>query len=266
MTDIYQENIPVRFASVDRSDRLTLAAIFDYFQNAAIDHAEALGAGRNALKQTGQAWILSRFSVFAESRPYYDTKILLKSWPRPPEKLFFMRDYQIEAAENNNPGKIFVRGRSAWLVIDINKRRPLRMENITLNLPVNRDLSALETLPQSLAACKNITKKSERTAAYSDIDYYGHVNNARYVQWIQDICPQESLEKANQIRFDINYLNETLPGEKAELYSSSVIDTISLNTGGNDYPKNPFEAIAFEGRRAGQSDQIIFRAELILGS
>ena len=44
--DIWQESCAVRFGHIDRSDRLTLDGVFQFFQEAAISHAENLGVGR----------------------------------------------------------------------------------------------------------------------------------------------------------------------------------------------------------------------------
>ena len=77
--DIWREQVPVRFGSVDRSDRLTLWSVFDFFQEAAISHAENLGVGRDALAQSGQAWILSRLSIFVERRPAYGEPVIVST-------------------------------------------------------------------------------------------------------------------------------------------------------------------------------------------
>ncbi|MDR2798008.1 MAG: acyl-ACP thioesterase, partial [Treponema sp.] len=86
--DIWQETFSVGFKDIDPSDRLTLGAIFDYFQEASINHAEHLGVGRVPMAQAGQVWILSRISVVLDHRPRYGETITLRSWPRGTEKLF----------------------------------------------------------------------------------------------------------------------------------------------------------------------------------
>ena len=269
--DLWQEKINLRFGSVDRSDRLTLAAAFAFFQEAAISHAAVLGVGRDAMKQSGQAWLLSRLSMFMEKRPRYEENILIRSWPRGPEKLFALRDYDImdasASSDNKTSGKAFVRGRSGWLVIDLQKRRPLRVEAVTEKLPLNEGLNALLSGPVGLGSREELLLFGERQAAYSDIDFYGHVNNVRYVQWIQDMTDPDLLDKASQMRFDINYLGETLPNEKIELYSCPIENNRENSSLPEDYPACPGSAFAYEGRRTGNNkDQLVFRAELRLGN
>ena len=263
--DVWQEKLTLRYGNVDRSDRLTLEGTLSFFQEAAISHAAIIGVGRDAMTANAQAWVLSRLSVFIEKRPKYGDNLIVRSWPRGPEKLFCLRDYDI-AYESS--GKTLVRARSGWLVLDMEKRRPLRIQAIADKIPLNDGLNALLSGPLGLEAREDLVSVGKHLAAYSDIDYYGHVNNVRYVRWIQDITPPELLDKAEQIRLDINYLSETLPGEEVELLSSSI-----THPGANsneysrdylkDYPSNLSSAFAYEGRK--QEGQCVFRAELIFG-
>ncbi|MDR2103237.1 MAG: acyl-ACP thioesterase, partial [Treponema sp.] len=192
MMNIWQETLTVDFGAVDRSDRLTLAATFDFFQEAAISHAENLGCGRDAMARNGQAWVLSRISVFLERRPKQGETITVRSWPRGWERLFAVRDYDIRDASDIP----IVRGRSNWIILDIVKRRPLRPQMLMDKLPLNEGLDALPGGGGALEARDGLIKAGERRAAYSDIDYNGHVNNTRYIQWIQDITEPEILERA----------------------------------------------------------------------
>ena len=259
MADIWRENTYVRFGDVDRSDRLTLGSIFSFFQEAAISHATDLGVGRDLMAKAGQGWILSRLSLFVERRPAYGEKIEISSWPRGWEKLFALRDYTIRDAE----GLAIVRGRGAWLILDINRRKPLRAQSAMGSLPPNDGIDAFSTVPSGLAARENLSKAGERKALYSDIDFYGHVNNARYIQWIQDITQEGVLADADQIRLDIDYLSEVLPGETVELWTTPLDDALK-GDGEKDFPCRQAAAFVFEGRRPG-SEQAVFRAELRTG-
>jgi len=262
MMDIWRETVPVRYGNVDRSDRLNLYSVFSFFQEAAISHAAELGVGRDAMARSGQGWILSRLSLFAERRPAYREIIQVSSWPRRWEKLFALRDYEIRDAEDN----AVVRGRAGWLVLDIEKRRPLRAQAVMDNLPPNDGIDAFPAGPAGLSAGENLEKKMVRSALYSDIDYYGHANNARYIQWVQDVTDMGVLTNARQIRLDINYLSEILPGETVELWTAPLANA-GVPAGGNaaDYPHSAGPAFAYEGRRPG-SDQAVFRAELRTGA
>jgi acyl-ACP thioesterase len=264
MLDIWKETAEIRFGCVDRSDRLTLASVFNFFQEAAISHAAELGVGRDAMGESGQAWILSRLSLFIERRASYGETVEVSTWPRRSEKLFALRDYEIKDAQ----GVEIVRGRGGWLVLDIEKRRPLRPQQIVDALPHNTGRDAFPAGPAGLDPAENLEKIAERSAMYSDIDFYGHANNARYIQWIQDVTDMEILTKASQIRLDINYLSEVMPGETVELWTAPVKAAVPAATEAEiskrDYPSTPGPSFAYEGKRPGSS-QAVFRAELRTG-
>lgn len=248
MADIWRETASVRFGSVDRSDRMTLESICGFFQEAAISHADSLGVGRDAMAHNGQGWILSRLSLFVERRPAYGETIEISTWPRGWDKLFALRDYEIR----DTAGAVVVRGRGAWLVLDIEKRRPLRPQSIMDGLPLNDGIDAFPEGAIGLESRKNLLKNTCRAALYSDIDYYGHANNARYIRWIQDAADMGILAAADRIRFDINYLSEVLPGETVELWTAPLEET--------------GRSFAYEGRRPNGkpdgSSHAAFRAEL----
>jgi acyl-ACP thioesterase len=247
--NVWQETLSVDFTAVDPSDRLTLAGTFDLFQEAAGRHAEALGVGRENMANTKQGWVLSRISVLMEKRPGQLKPITVRTWPRGWEHLFALRDFDIL----DSTGSVLVRGRSAWLILDIEKRRPLRPQAVMEKLPLNEGKDSLPDGAAGLETRDGLEKTGERRAAYSDIDYNGHVNNARYVQWIQDITDPTLLEQAHSIRLDINYLREVKIDETVEFF------TVLLTEPG----RTKTWAEAIEGRRP-EDGTAVFRAELRL--
>jgi acyl-CoA thioesterase FadM len=137
----------------------------------------------------------------------------------------------------------------------MDKRRPLRPLQVMENLPLNEGIDALPSGAASLEKRENLEKLRECRAAYSDLDYNGHVNNVRYIQWIQDSIQGELLESANRMRLDINYISEIKPGETTEIWFTPIAADNSENV--------PGSAFAFEGRKEDQGTAS-FRAELRL--
>lgn len=251
IVNVWQETFPIRFAAIDKSDRLTLDAVFQFFQEAAISHAENIGVGREDMARTGQVWILSRMSVLVDRRPNYYETVTVRSWPRGAEKLFALRNYEIRDKDNI----AVVSASSGWIIVDIEKRRPIRPQSIMESMPLNKDV---EISPEvcSLNAVNernDLQKTAERKALYTDLDYNGHVNNVTYIKWIEDTFEPglQLLEKAAKMRLDINYLNEILEGEVVEILSAPITD------------ENCQTVFAFEGRKK-ESGQPAFRAELRL--
>ena len=245
---VWTESCLVRFSAIDKSNSMTLNSIFNFFQEAAISHAENLGVGREAMARTNQVWILSRMSVQVDRRPGYGETVTVRTWPRGAEKLLTRRDYDIIDAG----GQTAVRASSSWIIIDINKRRPLRPQSIVDPMPSNEGLDALPAAALSLEENPSLQKCREHPALYTDVDYNGHVNNISYIRWIENAIDPELLEQAKQMRLDINYLSEVLRNEITGIWAAPIDTTAADGTP---------HAFAFEGRK---ENQTAFRAELRL--
>jgi acyl-ACP thioesterase len=243
--DVFEQKYTITVGDVDAMRHIKPSILFDYFQSATTEHGEETGVGLDAMQKAGQGWMLSRFTVLIEKRPRFGQTLNIRTWPQGFDRLFCMRNYEVEDEEKN----IIVRGRSAWLVLDIARRRPLRPSSLIVPLQLNEGRAYMEDGALAVESLPALPKTSQRKALYSDIDYNGHVNNARYIQWIQDALCDGQLENAQTIRLDINWLNEIVLGETVDICSAPLEGT-------------PFDtAIALEGRK--QSDkQPAFRAEL----
>lgn len=158
---------------VDQSDKLKMSAAFNFCQEVAGNHARTLGVGAEVLREKGFAWVLSRMSLSLEERPGWGTNIVARTWPRGTDRLFAIRDYQLMTPE----GRIFARGRSAWILFNTTSLRPQRVEALGVEIPDNPGMDALPDGAKSVEARTGLVARGDRRAGYSDIDYNGHVNN-----------------------------------------------------------------------------------------
>jgi acyl-ACP thioesterase len=161
-----------------------------------------------------------------KSRPADGAEIVVRTWPRGSKKLFAVRDFDIACG-----GETVVSGRSGWLVVDLGTKKILRPESFMKSLPLNEGLDALDGI-ESLSHKEGaaVDRCIEREALYSDIDSNGHVNNARYVEWICDAVNEGGIvENAASYRLDLNFLHEIKLGEKITLSISNLQDTSCKN-------------------------------------
>lgn len=251
MNGTYEERFRACTWDVDQAGRLTIAAAYNYFQEVAGHHAAALGVGADYMQANGIVWILSRMSAVLDTRPLAGQKVIVRTWPRGTDRLFAVRDYEML----DEAGAELGRGRSGWLVVDTQSFRPRRPDAVVAGLPTNEDLDSMPDGALAVPATEGLEMVAKRAVAYSDLDVIGHMNNARYVQWIQDTMDPDVLASATGLRLDINYLAEMRPGPAASILSRRI------------EPKDGWTARhAFEGRLApderSPDGQTAFRAEL----
>ncbi|HEY9592867.1 MAG TPA: acyl-ACP thioesterase domain-containing protein [Spirochaetia bacterium] len=216
----HEEPFTVCTWDVDRSDRLTMASAFNFCQEVAGNHARELGVGAEWMRERKLAWVLSRMSLVLTTRPGWGARLVVRTWPRGTDRLFAVRHYELFAADGARLGV----GRSAWIALNMETLRPRRVESLGVAIPDNPGLDAMADGAAAVEAREGLSPRGEHLAGYSDIDYNGHVNNARYVQWIQDAVPLEDLLAAPSLRMDINYLAEVKPGDRAILETADLPD------------------------------------------
>jgi acyl-ACP thioesterase len=211
--NVFTKEFTVSFRHIDRGGLLTPTAALDCLEEAAFGHAELLGVGYDAMMEKRQAWILSRISVRMDKRPRFHEKVAVSSWPRGHDRLFAVRDYDMKVGDQT-----LVRARSDWIILDLDKRRPIRPQEVMDKMPLNEGKNALDESPVALGETEGLVLAAERKALYSDLDFNGHVHNTRYMQWICDLLDPEKLERAPMICFDINYLKEITASSVTELW------------------------------------------------
>jgi acyl-ACP thioesterase len=81
-------------------------------------------------------------------------------------------------------------------------------------LPDNNGASALDEELEKLNIPDNNAPENRRLVArYSDVDILGHATAYRYVEWVCDSFPFEQFKDREIDWIQLNYINETKPGE-----------------------------------------------------
>ena len=222
---IWIENFKVHSYEVDFKGLASLEMVCRYFQEAAWNHAEALGLGFQRLAAEQKLWVLSRLLIEIERFPRWGETIQVQTWPRAVEGPFAMRDFEFfDSAERR-----LVAGTSAWLVLAAANRRPQRVDKMLVNIPDTagrratgrspEKLSDQEQQPGAASAAAEIAR-CEMDVRHSDLDVNDHVNNSRYLGWLLDSYPA-GFHRQHQVRScEVNYLGETGAGDKLLIESS----------------------------------------------
>ena len=208
----FEQRIPAYYVSLNGQIKFfTLAGML--LEGAAI-HSSLHGYGYDDMVRDNIYWVLSRFHVIMHSYPRMGETVLIETWPKGADRLFFLRDYRMLSKDNC----LLASATSAWLVLDGKTGRPKKM---TEGNPFNRfdvdKLHAIEKVPDKLARIHEPDSRINTRARYSDLDINKHVNAAKYIEWIQDHYGEEVYITKNVQEFQINYQLETRFGEEVEI-------------------------------------------------
>ncbi len=214
--EAWQEHLTIRSYDVDFRQRATLDALCRYFLEAAWNHAEALGFGYSHLAREQRFWVLARLRIEIAACPRWGDVVCLRTWPRAAKGILAPRDFEIV----DTTGRQLVSGSSAWLVLDAPSRKPQRLDAWLRQVHSFPERMALGQDPAKLPAGQARTARLTVTSKYSDLDVNGHVNSARYLNWLLDSLPVEFHQAHDLKLIEVNYVEETRGGDVISVCSN----------------------------------------------
>jgi len=212
MPGIYQKEFYIPASAVDRFDRLKLSYALQYLQEASGDHSDLLGTDRGTLTRKGLFWAVIRHRVQITRLPKAGETITLETWPLPTTRTAYPRS----TVAYDNQGHELFRGISLWVLMDSGSRAmvlPGKSGVVVEGLLRGSELTAPGSLsPKSLKHC------AQRTVHFSDLDWNGHMNNCRYLDWVCDTLPCDFHARHDPCEFSICYLSEAREKEVLSLH------------------------------------------------
>ena len=206
---IYTMQRYITDTDVDIAQRLKPSAMFGMFQDIAALHAANLGASVAFLREEyGVAWILMRIRLEIDRFPMLAQDVIVETWPQEPRALY-ERDYSIKGSD----GETLVRAASTWIIMDIETREIKRSRffdyfgiDMNTDRAIGRGVGRLK--PEDGAELVY-----EKGIRFSDVDYNGHVNNAKYVDFVLDSFSFEEHRERELKAIEMHYINESGPGD-----------------------------------------------------
>ncbi len=212
---IWSEDLKIRAFMVDRNREANLVSIQNMCQEVAGNHANFRQLGFAAMQAQGMAWVLNRLKIKVLQFPKWTETVTIKTWVSQMSP-FSHRHFQILLSnlEGNTEGVVLANIYTIWIPIDTTTKRPKRLN---YDLPLNTVDYDCE-IPEKLLHTEGCVFSSERIVQYSDLDMLGHVNNAKYVEWLlDDFYRNGSNSKPNTL--EINYLGEVFMGTTVQLFT-----------------------------------------------
>jgi len=204
---VWHETYDVRAYEVNPNGHASIQTIGNYLQDAAGKHAEALGVSH--LMDGKLGWVLAYICVQIDAYPTLGDSVVLETWPSGISGVYATRDFAL----TDQTGKRLSAATSAWLLLDLERRRPIRMpEDVTSIHPPDKP----RAIDQSVRKLRPpVTTVFEQTFAvrYSDLDINAHVNNVRYMEWAVESVPLAETEGHVLRRLELQFKAETHYGE-----------------------------------------------------
>ena len=215
--ELFKEQIcRLRLTDFNCYGQLRASIALDLFQDLATQHCAEMGIGLYDLKEKGIIWVVVRqkleFNTSATCTPHQE--VCVRTWPHSATKLNIMRDYSL----CDKSGNTIAKGTSEWLMLNIENRK---VASVLANYEGSTNFFPDRAFEGKLRKIKDFEAPSNPALVvvpqFSDVDFNMHVNNARYVDFIQNAVSPSAEKPITSLQID--YRKEVMPGEPLQLFT-----------------------------------------------
>lgn len=186
MPYIHTRQFRIRHYECDAYERLKPADYLRYMQESAFDASAAVGYNTTRYTTIGLQWLAYETDLTYIAPLHYNEEVTVKTWVHDFRRVRSLRCYELYRGDEN--GEHVATATTDWVLIDTQTLRPASIPPEMIDAysqgEAVEQAAPRKPLPKSLPA-KDVFSMS-RTVAWSDIDAAQHVNNAVYLQYVQD--------------------------------------------------------------------------------
>ncbi|SCI95713.1 Acyl-ACP thioesterase [uncultured Clostridium sp.] len=222
MNDIFKKEYKINIFDVDSEHKCKFSSLVDFLWDVVISQSDYLGETKEGFVQNQCIWVLLKYDITIYEYPKFRDTITVDTKVLGSKKFYGYRQNTIRNSEGKVIGEVF----STAILIDFEKRRPMRISSTQSEIyGLNGELAEVPTL-DDLPKIQKEDYKKDYPVRYSDIDSNGHVNNVKYMEMAVDTLPRYILNEYNLFNIKVLFKKETTDGDTLHI-SSEVIDNES---------------------------------------
>ena len=211
MEPIFKHQVTVTEMQVDRFGRVKPSALLYYIQEAAGQHCNLLAVDHDTLSGKHLFWAVSRNRVQITRLPRLGEQVFIETWPMPTTRVAYPRSVVAYDAD----GRELFRSISLWVLMDARTRTMILPDKS--GVIVDGTLTGTElTVPRAIAT-RPMAGSKTCTVGYSLLDRNGHMNNTRYMDWVDDLLTSDFHRDHPAQEFTLCYMNEAREGDAVAL-------------------------------------------------
>ena len=231
MNFVYTAQFSVTPLHADCFGRCRPSSLLRFAQDAAEGHCLELGTHWDAMAAKNLFWAVIRQRMEITRLPQVGESVTLKTWPMPTSRVAYPRATEGFDAEGNSLFKII----SIWVIVDMDSRAMVLPGKSGVDVDgtvLGTELKAPAGLPAG-----SFEKEVLRTVSFSDLDINGHMNNARYLDWLCDLRSAPFHKDHPLKAVTVCYNTEALEGQQLRLsYTDGEVLRLEGSLSGTDVP------------------------------
>ena len=188
MSNKFSKQYTINIYDVDANYKCKYSSLMNYLWDVVVSQSDALGETDHGLVNNC-VWVLLKYDLNILEYPKFRDTITVETDIVGIKKLYGYRSFTIK----NSEGQIIVSGISTAILIDLAKRRPVKMSPEQCKVyGIEKELE--EPLPlDDFIKFEEAKYIQDYSIRHSDIDVNRHVNNVKYIQMAVDTLPKELL-------------------------------------------------------------------------
>ena len=212
MTQPYRQAFEISDIHLDCFGRVKPSVLLSFVQEVSGNHAALLGADWETLKEKDLFWAIIRQHTQVNRLPEAGEKITLETWPMPTTRVAYPR----ATVGYDEQGNVLFRTVAVWVLMNTQTRSMILPGKS--GVTVDGILQGNElALPGSLTPAK-VDCAAYRTVGFAELDRNLHMNNTRYLDWIDNLLPSRYHREHPVQAFTVCYLSEALEGQTIALH------------------------------------------------
>lgn len=216
----YTEKIVLGVGITDKKGNMHPSEMLDIFQNVATAHAEKLGVGFAKMIEKNLLWVVTQIKYQVCGEIKEGQEVVVITWPSAPSRAGFERDYLV----CDEGGNTLIKGVSNWVLMDANERTLSHLVDVYPSDEYCTDKN-FEQRTRRLRDFEAEGKGYDVTPKESAIDRNGHVNNAKYADFVEEALG--GFDGVIDI-FQIDFIHEVMPGMRLKLYCESEENSVRI--------------------------------------
>ena len=212
----YAKDMIIDFKETDRFLYMKMDAFVQTLNTTSMYHTVSLGMDPDFMEKRGLVWVLYQWRVHLEEGRYYAKKLTFKTFALFKKDIYSHRYFLVLDEE----GKIVGYAVSVWIVIDMNKRKMVKIPKDVQELYTDQEhpepseeqqkiINYMDTSAQRKRNGIHFDREKTFNLRFSDIDSNGHVNNTIYISWAMESMVEGS---------DESFLIENVPEDLSIVY------------------------------------------------
>lgn len=204
----FSKKYEINYYDVDYKLQCKLPSIVNYLCDIGNNQSEVLGETIEALTEKKMAWVFYQYDINIIEYPKYRDVITIETEGIGFNRFYAYRKYTIY----NEEGKVLVNALALFFLINIEKRRPMRVSDEQIKVYGAEGLDKVKIDMGKIDSIEREDNIKDFNIRYSDIDSNGHVNNAKYFEWAIESVPVDVIKDYKIERVRVIFEKETTYG------------------------------------------------------